>query len=358
MLSTLVRLALSVALGLTASAFFWTTMIAELPWIKGSSTDPKLYYDYRVNFLFSSVSLTNRNTWYANLLGLAVVGFSLSIILLIKRARASAPASLPKEESGGYRFGFLTNRGFLASGVVTLFSFFMATALSRPLWAVLPKLGEVQFPWRWLAITSMASATLTAFGLLRWFEIVRVRLRPRDLVIPLCFVLALYFVLFEVIRDSDYVQRYELETRVQDSRGAVSFKDWLPVWAHELLQVAKMRNNVEAQQRTVAITSWAPLHRSFDVGPGTSGDAHVRTYFYPHWIASASGKALSTRPADDGTILIAIPPEAVSVNLDFQEPRRTRIAAIVSTIGWTLISGIFIFGSVKKFHNPGNVANL
>ena len=358
MLSVLRRLAISVALGLSASAFFWTTMLVELPWIKGSSTDLKVYYDYRVNFLFSSVSLTNRNTWYANLLGLAVVGFSVSIVTLIKRSAPTDTGSAPKQELCRYGSAFRDNRGFLASGLLMLFSFFMATALSRPLWAVLPKLGEVQFPWRWLAITSMASAAVTAAGLLHWFEMVRVRLRPRDLVIPLCFVLALYFVAFEVIRDSDYVQRQEFETRIQDSRGAVSFKDWLPVWAHEMLQVAKMSSNVEAQQRTITITSWAPLHRTFDVGPGAPGDAHVRTYFYPHWIASASGKVLSTRPAEDGTILITIPPEAVSVNLDFREPRRTRIAAIVSTIGWTLISGIFIFGSVKKFHNPDNLPNL
>jgi len=126
------RLAISVALGLSASAFFWTTMLVELPWIKGSSTDLKVYYDYRVNFLFSSVSLTNRNTWYANLLGLAVVGFSLSIVTLIKRSAATDTGSLPKQETLPLPFpGSVTIAVSWRVACLCLFSFFMATALRQ-----------------------------------------------------------------------------------------------------------------------------------------------------------------------------------------------------------------------------------
>src|SRR5258707_262786 len=67
-LSTVIRFAVGFGLGLAASAFFWTTMLAELPWIKGNSSEPNVYYDYRANFLFSPAALTNRNTWYANIL--------------------------------------------------------------------------------------------------------------------------------------------------------------------------------------------------------------------------------------------------------------------------------------------------
>lgn len=38
----------------------------------------------------------------------------------------------------------------------------MATPLSRPLWAVLPLLPYAQFPWRWLGVTALALAILTA----------------------------------------------------------------------------------------------------------------------------------------------------------------------------------------------------
>ena len=40
LLPAVFRLGLGASLGLVASAFFWTTVLAELPWIKGSSAEP------------------------------------------------------------------------------------------------------------------------------------------------------------------------------------------------------------------------------------------------------------------------------------------------------------------------------
>ena len=45
---------------------------------------------------------------------------------------------------------------------MTLISLLMATEISRPIWAIVPKLREVQFPWRWLGITSMFASILLA----------------------------------------------------------------------------------------------------------------------------------------------------------------------------------------------------
>ena len=110
--------------GLAASAFFWVKMISELRWIQAGEVQPNSYYDYSVNFLFSPASLENRNTWYANLLALAMIGFFLPALALIKRARGS------KNET----------RHLKALAILFAFSFLMATALSRPLWAAIPQL--------------------------------------------------------------------------------------------------------------------------------------------------------------------------------------------------------------------------
>src|SRR5437588_12722651 len=67
-----------------ASSFFWPSMVAELSWIKAHATAPNPYYDYHLNFLFSTVALTNRNTWYANVLALAVIGSLLPGVFFIK----------------------------------------------------------------------------------------------------------------------------------------------------------------------------------------------------------------------------------------------------------------------------------
>ena len=79
------RLAAGVLLGVAASAFFWVRMVSELPLIKGSGVNPSAYYDYRFNFIFSPDALTNRNTWYANLLALATIAFLLPAVVLIRK---------------------------------------------------------------------------------------------------------------------------------------------------------------------------------------------------------------------------------------------------------------------------------
>jgi hypothetical protein len=125
-------------------------------------------------------------------------------------------------------------------------------------------------------------------------------------------------------------------------RTAVSFKDWLPISAQGIVNVSKMSGKVEAEGRFVTITSWTPEHRTFEVGPGAPVEVHVHTYFYPHWVANAHGKDLSIVPANDGTILIAVPADAVSVSLDFREPPRSLISTIVSILACLVLGGIVL----------------
>src|SRR4030095_12399966 len=127
--------------GLAASSFFWVRMVSELSWIKGSSVDARAYYDYRLNFLFSPDALTNVNTWYANLLALMTIAFLLPAIVLLWKRNA-------------------TGR-YIAPFAVTIFAGFMSVPLSKPLWAIIPKLSEVQFPWRWLVVVSVTRSVVS-----------------------------------------------------------------------------------------------------------------------------------------------------------------------------------------------------
>ena len=229
-LATAARLATGIILGFAASSFYWITMVVELHWIKGNGTEPNSYYDYRLNFLFSPTALANRNTWYANLVGLAMIAFLLPGLVFLRRVIRDRA----------------TNRGLMAAGAVTVVSFLFTTPLTRPLWAVIPKLSEVQFPWRWLAITSLCGSVLVAASLPKWIERFRLQVRPRDLAVAFAFVLALGFVVKEVIVESEYINHANFETMAQEIRGAPSFKDWLPVTARDFLHTDLKRDNVDA----------------------------------------------------------------------------------------------------------------
>lgn len=327
-LQTDLRLAAGVLLGLAASAFFWVRMVSELPWIKGSGVDPRAYYNYRFNFIFSADALTNRNTWYANLLALATIGFLLPAVLLIRRGH------------GGRRY--------VAILIVTLFSFLMSVPLSKPFWALIPKLSEVQFPWRWLSVVSLTGSILLAWSIPFWLQLLRTRIRPFYLLPTLGFALSLLFVVTQVVWDSDYMPRREFDSFIPSIRGAVSFKDWLPVEALELVQLPKMSDNVEITQRGTAVEVWEPEYRKFIVGSGPDAEARVKTYYYPNWTASAGELSLPIRPGSDGVILMQVPAGVTSVEMKFREPVKVRVAGFISAAAWILIIIIGLHGFMTR----------
>lgn len=333
-LTTLYKLGLGVLLGLAASAFFWTTMLAEMSWIKGSASEPNLYYDYRVNFLFSSAALANLNTWYANLLTVALIGFLLPGLVLVVR--------------------FLRNSSLRAMMLLTLVTFLMATPLSRPLWAIVPGLSEVQFPWRWLAITSLSGSVILAASIPKWREKLRTGITPRHLTVALAVVLSLGFIAIKILWQSDYIDRAQFQPMLTEIRGAISFKNWLPIGARDIVHVEKIDGNVQAGARTVTVTSWAPQHRTFHVEPGAETTARVRTYFYPHWVAMADGQQLPISAAQDGVLLVSLPPNATNVDLIFREPPRVRRAAIASGLSWLVILGLLGTGWRRRFFRSTN----
>lgn len=329
---SLMKLALASLTALAATAFFWTTVLAELPWIKGNTVDPIVHYDYRVNFLFSPSNLTNYGAWYTNLLGLVTIGFLLPALIFVKRAL----------------FAKQSDKALRAVFLLALISFLMATEISRPLWAIVPKLPEVQFPWRWLGITSMFGSILLAASIPNWFERLRSRFRPRDLAVGVALALSVFFVTCQVVWDAEYLQGQEFYSRFPNARGAPSHKDWLPVGAKDLVHVQKMTSDVEANSRWVTVKSWERERRTFQVASGPATEARVRTYYYPLWTATSEGKPLGVRPADDGALLITVPPGETNVELQFREPRRVEVARFVSGCGWMLIAVLFAFGPARQ----------
>src|SRR5438445_1444680 len=99
----------------------------------------------------------------------------------------------------------------------------------------------------------------------------------------LAFLLYVVFIGTQIIWDGKYIGRAWFESLAHDVRGAVSFKDYLPVWAHEFSDVEKMNDRVESGSRRVTIRTWEPEHRSFHVDTGPETNLRVRTYFNPHW---------------------------------------------------------------------------
>ncbi|MBA3441423.1 MAG: hypothetical protein H0T92_16310 [Pyrinomonadaceae bacterium] len=327
--AALLRLVAAVALGLVASSPYWMRMIPELSWIWSNNILHNDWYDYRHHFLFIDFDSKHVGIWWANLLGLASIAMCLPALALIYR--------LPFEEKPA--------RGARAAGLVTLLSLLMATPVSRPVWAVMPMLHEVQFPWRWLAVTSATGAIALAASLPLWKEAVRGPKRPLALIAFGGVIMAIALTLSSTMRAANYFAPTEFNSRLQSIPGSPSIPYWLPIWTTEPPEA--MVNPLDIGGRAYRVASWKAERRIFDVAAGPATDARVRTFFYPHWTATANGQSLPVRPEKDGAILISLPAEAVSVTLEFIEPTQVRVATIMGITGWISIFLLFAFGSRK-----------
>jgi hypothetical protein len=310
----------AVTLGLAASAVYWVTMIAELSWVRNKELVPdealRSYFDYRRNFIFSPFSLGNTNSRLSNLLALATLSLLLSPLLMLFWR--------------GWKLQRDLNRLYVLLGL----SLLMATDLSRPIWAVIPKLSEVQFPWRWLAVSSIAASLAGAASIPFCKERLRGKLRPL-LLIVLGGALTSIAYGSARIRDANYLPRFEFDVATNHIFARDALDYWLPIWVNE--RPKPMPNVVEAKGRAVRIDSWQAEHRSFFVDSGPAEEIRIKTFYYPHWHASAVGNPLPIHPAYDGAMLISLPADAMSVSLEFREPRRSRFAAMVTAGAWAVI---------------------
>ena len=319
---TLAKLSVAGVLGLSVSAIYWVTMISEVGWIGVNNVQRDASVDYRVNFLLSTFSPDNLNVWWMNIVALMTLMLFAPALLVVQGViRRFAGAAT---EGHPYKTPVV---------VLTLFALFMSLPLSRPIWTLLKPLQETQFPWRWLVLISMGGSMLAAAGLP---ALTGTKHRAQRIAMFGAMAISVAFTLSHVVREAQYFPPQKFESMVTDVRGSSCVNYWFPIWARS--DARKMSTEVEANGRTVRVSSWQPEHRKFSIDAGPATEARVRTFYYPHWTATSEGGVLPTRPDKDGALLISLPQNATSVELDFREPRKTKISTMCS------LSGLIIIG--------------
>ena len=346
MRSTIPKLTTAVLLGLAASSFYWSTMVAEIKWIVADGVNPDPLLDYRRNFVFSTFSPEKNETiWWMGLLAIATIMMLLPVVVIF-----------------GKKFSAPGKRALLAVAVLIAFSLVMSTQISKPVWAVIPFLPMAQHPFRWLAVTSAVAPILMAASVPFWVERLRRPRRAVALAMAGLVLIAASFSISQTVRGATYLSRPAFEQMLKPLNEAPGIIQWLPVWAiatgrgrasyEKCTPPPAMPARIDAGERAVRLSEWNDLSRTFEVESGRALEAHVSTFYYPHWTATADGQALSTRPAADGALLISLPPERATVRLQFREPSRAKLSSVVSIISWTLLASFLIFGVFLRQHEP------
>lgn len=349
----LIFCAAAILLGLISSCWFWLKMFFELAWIQAGEKVSSPYYDYRNNFVFSPFAPSNLNTFYGSLVAAVTLGLFLPAVFVWRKI-------FGKQETGGISEknpaidARIYQRRLVIILIIASLSFLMTTDLSRPVWAIVPKLKDIQFPYRWFAVTSVAVSPLIALALVYWRE----KMKPKSfravyLPVILIFAVALVYNVQDLIVESGYISRAELVKRIEDVRGGRSFNDWLPRGAKELKDVEPLEGQVSAAGRGAAMIEFQTHRRVFTVESGAaSSNARLRSYYYPLWqayiIKDGNKTPTATAPAEDGTLLVAVPAEQATIEVVFTEPARTRFLLIAAALGWIMTFAFLLLGFIKS----------
>jgi hypothetical protein len=240
-------------------------------------------------------------------------------------------------------------KAFLPFIVLLAVSLFFATPLSMPLWERFEFLAQTQFPWRWLAVISIAATVLAASG----FDIVvghfRTEKRPVALIIAGIVAAVAAFTFAQVIRPAVYVERQQFENRISALTYAKGCECFWPVTA---IAGALSRPEISLPAgRKVDVVSYSTARREYLVSPGVSGEMRLPLFYYPHWNAYVNGVRQTPRMDATGAVLVDIPEDAANIVVQFEEPQSYRAAAIISLLAWLALFAagvVFLFGRLRQ----------
>lgn len=324
---SLFQLSAGAGIGLLASSFYWIKVVTERGF-KNTASWQDSHFDYRLNFLLTSPWFDNRNLWFFDLVWVMLFVLGIGAFWII---RQNAEKRIEKE----------------IYAVITVFSFsmFMSTGFSKPVWSLLPLLGEIQFPWRWLTIATATGCVLGAIA-------VSQSLRSQN-ANALKFAGGMFVVLFGLISclmimdyRLNFVPAANFNEFVTTQSKAVGGQWFWPVLAKE--NALETTTKVITGDRAVSIDRWDAAERNFTVEPGSGNTARVATFYYPYWTARINGENTAVAAGDDGAINIAVPETAATIDLKFLEPSFLKFAKWMSFFVWIAIFGFIISAFIRK----------
>jgi hypothetical protein len=149
-------------------------------------------------------------------------------------------------------------------------------------------------------------------------------------------MIAVSFTLMQVVKGARFQNRADFNRMVDALQGSETNRDFLPVWVAG--EPKAMEQPVEGFGRDVQVISWSGSRRTFQVEAGDQTDFRLKTFYYPHWKATADGRQLATRPAEDGALMVSILPTTTTVKIEFVEPASSYLAGAISLLGLLVIA--------------------
>ncbi len=228
--------------------------------------------------------------------------------------------------------------------LIFLFSLFIMSNLSAPVWKIITTLQKFQFPWRFLSVTVFTTAVLGAVSLF---------LMPKRIQ-KYIFFLGLFFLLF---LQKDYWHANNFLT-LPDSffqrtyYGTTDTGESAPIWSIRFMERPfKKEAEVVEGEGTITRTFRKSTQHIYSIDAKTTARIRENTLYFPGWNVFVDGEVLPIDAVNfqderhRGLMTYYVSPGKHMVNVQFGETKLRRLADIVSILS---VIGVLILLFLPK----------
>ncbi len=304
---------LALLLGLGLSSVFLVPAALEQKFVQIDYITKCVVGNYRNNFLsVLDIPRLDGLQFWMRIYTIMEILFFLVIILVISAGKRGMKDA---KERNLYVFLFPV-------------ALFLTTPLSEFIWATVPGLPMLQFPWRWLSMAEVSLAFLvgavfSARGPFTTWQDLKKRM-------------VAYALLLFVIGSIDIVAS---STRIPSSYygSVISLKEYTPIWVKDrqkiLSELKHQKVSLLTGNAALNINLWKSEDRTILANALTPSLIRVATFYFPGWEARIDGSPVPIKVEDiTGAMLLDIPAGRHELTLRFADTPVRHYAAIVSLV--------------------------
>jgi hypothetical protein len=313
---------LALLLGLGLSSVYLMPAAFEQKFVHIDSIIKYWYGNYRNNYLSVPDVLHQQGfqLWMRIYTFMELLLFLVIILLLHEKRRGMTGAG---------------EKNFFVLFFVT--SLLMTTPLSGPVWAIVPGLPMIQFPWRWLSMVEVSLAFL--IGAVFSTE-ERPGIRSSDLKKRMTVYLLLVFVVAAI---NIVINIKLLPVSYYDK--FVGLREYTPIWVTDrekvLSEVRPPKVLPVAGTASCRVTLWKSEERKFSVEAPTPVTLRIATFYFPGWKAGLDHHSVLIRiEQGTGAMLLDVPAGRHEVLLRFGDTPLRRDAGIISLVSLFMLAAI------------------
>jgi len=339
---------LAAILGMAISSYYWLPAIFEKQFLqKGTPFNPYDHFPFIKQLILPSWGY-GASVWGST----DEISFQIGIINLLVVFLAS--------------LGFLLFRKFWEKEKTTLFFFclfafffsiFMMNIRSWFIWQMIPLGDYLQFPWRFLMITTFFSSLMVGFlgnfGKGKWRKF-----------LPLLMVMGVMILTFNYFKpgkqvkvdDDYYLRRFFVDRTISGKRNDFSkeylnySEDYLPltIWT-EKRPNALPRQKIEVEEGELSFLEESPTRFRVKVNASKETKIFFHNYYYPGWQAEIDGEKTKIEIGKPyGDMAVSVPAGEHRVIFSFKETPLRAFSNYLALFSLLILLLFFLLGKRRE----------